>query len=1120
MTLKKSLLIFVVILSHISAFPQQPDLSIVVEAEDLTGNSISQVQIFEQFQYIVTIINSGDETNDVSFSQIIDEDVAVVSFESQNQSGGSSPVESLVLSPENVLEGSIATMPTNSSVEVKVIVLAPTNLGGIATEANVFPAEGISDSNTSNNTSIISIDVIDVEIDFTVTYQQIDPVSTETLAAWGDSVTYNFTITNNSAIEFPIEGFRGLADLASPIEWGRPVAQFSFLECIGSNGMECPNINPNLGGSIEVIQNSPVFTLNQSITFPPGASLSFEVIYNYLEPLCVPEAQPIEVDSRIQIQLDHSNLSSNNSNIINTLLPSAEECLLTDLEIITTQLDPEPGNLLDWGQEVQFETVVTNYGPNPAPIRFFVQDLADGVGFIITSLECISAVNGISCDDFSLTAGNGNWQSSEFIIPVDAVITVEFSVQFTEAGCTLSGGNTQGYLRSSINILTLDILDSDITNNTDDDFVTLPELPQCEYIDLTVSKTQINPVPPEGSSPQNPTSWGDITYRIEVTNPSQFDSNITLIDFFQSNNVIGTLHSVECVSTTGTAECFTISSAQIGVPLDGVPEDGNVDAFWEIVGEDQWLLPAQSSVVFEAVINWQPECSTTPVPVTNNVRVDLIGDYSDPNPFNDEAEAISFLAPCVDLVVQTFPETTAVPINEPFDWIIDITNSITSSNAVDILFNDILDPVFTLNGTPSCEVTFGDAICITAFEVNDNLISGEIPNMEAGSTVRIRIPVIAPNYGGAFTNQASATPSLINNEEITPETNISISNVQVLAPGLLKSFSPEQVFTEEESLLTFSISNFSSLDAQSGISFTDVLPDGLTLNGPAEWVESNGCTATFIGDTGDDFVGVTNLSIPQGVEGCTFAVSVSSEIAGTFLNDSENFMDLINIDVSQANATLEVLDDTTDVDIAVLKEVEPLEASLGDTVEFSISITNNGSTTATSVNIVDQLPNGYAYISSNVSLGSFDDTTYSWSVPELEPGQQETLIMTVSVESNSELLNVASLAGLDQPDQDSSNNESSARVYLDGCLEVPEGISPNSDGFNDALVIPCIEDYQNNELLIYNRYGTLVYSKINYPNNWSGISNSGKLLPVGTYYYVLNIMELNEPLVGWVYLNY
>jgi len=86
------------------------------------------------------------------------------------------------------------------------------------------------------------------------------------------------------------------------------------------------------------------------------------------------------------------------------------------------------------------------------------------------------------------------------------------------------------------------------------------------------------------------------------------------------------------------------------------------------------------------------------------------------------------------------------------------------------------------------------------------------------------------------------------------------------------------------------------------------------------------------------------------------------------------------------------------------------------------------------------------------------------------------------------------------------------------------GISPNNDGLNDTLNIPGLYNvYFNHELLIYNRYGTLVFSGNN-NTRWNGTSNRGinknKILPVGTYFYVIKLNQDNlQPVTGYIYLN-
>ena len=82
--------------------------------------------------------------------------------------------------------------------------------------------------------------------------------------------------------------------------------------------------------------------------------------------------------------------------------------------------------------------------------------------------------------------------------------------------------------------------------------------------------------------------------------------------------------------------------------------------------------------------------------------------------------------------------------------------------------------------------------------------------------------------------------------------------------------------------------------------------------------------------------------------------------------------------------------------------------------------------------------------------------------------------------------------------------------------------TPNGDGQNDTFIINGIEAYPNNNLIIYNRWGNVVYEKAGYKNEWDGISNLRKVgsssLPVGTYYYQLNY-GAGKHKTGFIYLD-
>jgi len=74
---------------------------------------------------------------------------------------------------------------------------------------------------------------------------------------------------------------------------------------------------------------------------------------------------------------------------------------------------------------------------------------------------------------------------------------------------------------------------------------------------------------------------------------------------------------------------------------------------------------------------------------------------------------------------------------------------------------------------------------------------------------------------------------------------------------------------------------------------------------------------------------------------------------------------------------------------------------------------------------------------------------------------------------------------------------------------VPTGITPNGDGANDEMRFEILEvqpeQYKDNEMIIFNRWGDIVYRAKPYLNNWKGTNATGQDLPTGTYYYILRL---------------
>jgi gliding motility-associated-like protein len=91
---------------------------------------------------------------------------------------------------------------------------------------------------------------------------------------------------------------------------------------------------------------------------------------------------------------------------------------------------------------------------------------------------------------------------------------------------------------------------------------------------------------------------------------------------------------------------------------------------------------------------------------------------------------------------------------------------------------------------------------------------------------------------------------------------------------------------------------------------------------------------------------------------------------------------------------------------------------------------------------------------------------------------------------------------------------------------ISQGISPDATpGFNDYLDLEFLSDRVGGitTLQIFNRYGTIVFNKNNYINEWKGQDKNGNDLPTGTYYYVIDFASADDvygpQTSGWIYLN-
>lgn len=71
-------------------------------------------------------------------------------------------------------------------------------------------------------------------------------------------------------------------------------------------------------------------------------------------------------------------------------------------------------------------------------------------------------------------------------------------------------------------------------------------------------------------------------------------------------------------------------------------------------------------------------------------------------------------------------------------------------------------------------------------------------------------------------------------------------------------------------------------------------------------------------------------------------------------------------------------------------------------------------------------------------------------------------------------------------------------------MDIPNAFSPNGDGTNDTWEIENINTFPDARIEVFNRWGSKVYDKVGYQNDWNGMYR-GSPLPVGVYFYVITL---------------
>ncbi len=233
----------------------------------------------------------------------------------------------------------------------------------------------------------------------------------------------------------------------------------------------------------------------------------------------------------------------------------------------------------------------------------------------------------------------------------------------------------------------------------------------------------------------------------------------------------------------------------------------------------------------------------------------------------------------------------------------------------------------------------------------------------------------------------------------------------------------------------FSISRNTSQDfTLSGIqvsanpisTFTSLLWEGdLSLGGSNEFFSFEGSILSDFANAADNPFNSSINSLDlgadtvYGVDLDTFDVSSFTSAGATSVTgrvSSNN--DLVILAASVVGVSI------ASADLEVTKIVDNATPSVGESITYSITVTNQGDDNAGGVTLSDVLPSEVSYLSSS-GPGSYNPNSGEWAVGSLNVGASATLQITVQVDAAGTFSNTANVQASDLIDPDSTpgNND-------------------------------------------------------------------------------------------------
>ena len=365
-------------------------------------------------------------------------------------------------------------------------------------------------------------------------------------------------------------------------------------------------------------------------------------------------------------------------------------------------------------------------------------------------------------------------------------------------------------------------------------------------------------------------------------------------------------------------------------------------------------------------------------------------------------------------VTNSVDKTTA-NVGDTVTYTINITNT-GSVNATDLMVTDDWPVGITYVSSSADKGSYDNSSTIWT-----------VGNLNTGASAKLTITATVAKRAGVtiLDNMVRVSKVDQTDNEMPKQTanaSFTVQSADLTITNTVDNAAPNQ---QGNINYTINLTNNGPADA-TGVVVYDALPQGVT------YVSSNTNQGSYDSKSGNWTVGnVANgasakLTVTASVDNGTGALEIDNLVVMAYADQPDS-----NLNNNDATAVLKV----NGSDLALSNGEDNTSPSVGATVTFTITLTNNGPLDDTGIIVTDIVPAGLTYLSSVADQGTYNAATGIWNIGSVANGATATLTLKVTVNTGTATQKITSTAKIthsDQPDGDTSDNISATQVNIAG----------------------------------------------------------------------------------------